>query len=76
MRWPWDITQVETPSQNWCRVGLSFTSTEGFHSAKYNNQLRTSILLVGDKSPYFLHLTVGDFDAGDAMLFDKVTEPN
>lgn len=58
--------------QDWWSVMLDFTSTTGFNSEKMKGRFVTSIMLVGEKPPYLLHLTVGDPDSGDAMQFEKV----
>ncbi len=72
----WWVSQTETPSQNWCRVSLNFSSTEGFNSKKYDGQFATSLLLVGEGPPYQLHLTVGDPDSDEAMHFHRVEHVN
>jgi len=35
-------------------------------------RLWTEVLLIGDKSPYILHFTIGDPDAGDALQFERI----
>jgi hypothetical protein len=69
----WWISKYE--SDPWYRIGLNFTSTEGFNSQTYSERgLTTKIHLVGERSPYLLHLIVGDPDSDNAMQFQKKSD--
>ncbi len=58
--------------QEWWALGAAFTNTEQFASLKNKLPgLGTEMMLIGEKPPYKIHLTVGDPDAGVGMQFVK-----
>jgi hypothetical protein len=58
--------------QEWWALSVGFTDTTQFASLTNKpGGLGTEMMLVGEKSPYKIHLIVGDPDAGRGMEFEK-----
>lgn len=61
--------------QDWWVLSVGFTDTTQFASLTNKpGGLGTEMMLVGEKPPYKIHLTVGDPDAGRGMEFEKKVE--
>ncbi len=62
--------------QEWWALSVGFANTTQFGSLSNKpGGIGTEMMLIGDKPPYKIHLTVGDPDAGRGMQFDKVKTP-
>ncbi len=72
-RGTWRVLQ----HQEWWAVSADFESTAQFASRQHRAEsLSTSFMLVGERPPYKIHLTVGDPDEGRAMQFERVASPS
>ena len=72
-RGTWSVVQ----HQRWWAVSVDFESTAQFASRQHRAEtLGTSFMLVGERPPYKIHLTVGDPDEGRAMQFERVSSPS
>jgi hypothetical protein len=61
--------------QDWWALSVGFRDTTQFASlANQPGGLGTEMMLVGEKPPYKIHLTVGDPDAGKGMEFERKSE--
>ena len=69
-RGTWRVIQ----HQEWWSVSVDFESTAQFASRQHRAEsLSTSFMLVGERPPYKIHLTIGDPDDGRAMQFERVS---
>jgi len=60
--------------QEWWALSVGFHDTEGFSSINHNSGgLGTQMMLVGQKPPYSIYLTVGDPDEAKGMLFERLS---
>jgi hypothetical protein len=58
--------------QDWWAIGVGFDDTAQF--SLLNRQpggFATQMMLIGEKPPYRIHLTIGDPDAGMGMQFEE-----
>jgi hypothetical protein len=59
--------------QEWWALSVGFDDTEAFSSRNHNpGGLGTQMMLIGEKPPYRIHLTVGDPDEGKGMQFERL----
>ena len=69
----WSVVNLQGAWQ----IELTFDSTKDFSSSHNSPRgLVTYISLIGEASPYTLHLTVGDPDMGDAMQYTRTRGSN